>query len=90
MNDNERIGYLIAYPHFTGVCCQKCLDGADPDDGYGPKPVPLYRVNIGSYKQTCHGCNKVLVEPRSHIWPELFVKSPTVASCPADGPNPNP
>lgn len=91
MKDSYRIGYLIAFPHFTGVCCQACLDNSDHrDDGYGPKPVALYRVNIGPYKQTCHGCDKVLVEPRAHIWPELFVKSPTVADVPLDGPNPNP
>lgn len=75
MNDDDRIGYLIAYPSFTGVCCQACLDAADPPTATDPRPVPLYRVNIGPYRQACHGCGKTLVEPRTHLWPELFVKS---------------
>lgn len=90
MNDGDRIGYLIAYPHFTGVCCQACLDAADPPVKGDPKPVALYRVNIGPYRQTCHGCGKILVEPKTPIWPELFVKTHLVVSVPLDGPNPNP
>lgn len=73
MNDADRIGYLIAYPHFTGVCCQECLDVGDKDTV--KSPVPLYRVNIGPYSQSCHGCGKTLVEPQTAIWPELFVKT---------------
>lgn len=75
MNDNDRVGYLIAFPAFTGVCCQECLDGSDMADAKDPRPVAIYRVNVGPYKQTCHGCGKTLVEPRSPIWPELFVKT---------------
>lgn len=73
MNDNDRVGYLVAYPGFSGVCCQECLDGADKDTV--KHPVSIFRVNVGPYKQTCHGCGKVLVEPKTPIWPELFVKT---------------
>lgn len=73
MNNADRIGYLVAYPSFTGVCCQECLDAADKDTE--KSPVPLYRVNVGPYKQTCHGCGKALVEPKTALWPELFVKT---------------
>jgi hypothetical protein len=75
MTDSDRIGYLIAFPAFTGVCCQECLDGSDMRDQRDPKPVALHRVNIGPYKQTCHGCGKVLVEAKTSLWPELFVKT---------------
>jgi hypothetical protein len=75
MNDNDCIGYLVAFPNFTGVCCQECLDASDMKDAKDPKPVPIHRINIGSYKQTCHGCGKILVKPRTSIWPELFTKT---------------
>lgn len=75
MTDNDRIGFLIAFPSFTGVCCEACLNGSDMAAERDPKPVSLYRINIGPYKQTCHGCGKVLVEPRTSLWPELFVKT---------------
>jgi hypothetical protein len=73
MDDNDLVGYLIAFPSFTGVCCQGCLDAADKDTE--KSPVPLYRDNVGPYRQACHGCGKTLVEPRTPLWPELFVKS---------------
>ncbi len=72
---NDRVGYLIAFPAFTGVCCQTCLDNSDMAGQRDPKPVSLYRENVGPYKQTCHGCGKVLVSARSDLWPELFVKT---------------
>ena len=75
MTDNDRIGFLIAFPSFTGVCCEACLNGSDMAAERDPKPVSLYRINIAPYKQTCHGCGKVLVEPRTSLWPELFVKT---------------
>lgn len=34
--------------------------------------VPIYHVNIFPYKQTCFKCGKLLVEPRTATWPELF------------------
>lgn len=75
MTDSKCIGYLIAYPGFSGVCCQECLDAADKDTV--KQPVPLYEVNVHPYKQSCHGCGKVLVQPATSLWPELFVKSAT-------------
>lgn len=75
MNDGAKhIGYLIAYPGFSGVACQPCVTAADPPPVGDPTPVKLYDVNVYPYKQTCHGCGKTLVEARSHHWPELFVK----------------
>lgn len=72
---SDVVGYLVAFPSFTGVCCQACLDGSDVADANDPKPVAIHRVNVGPYKQTCHGCGATLVEPRTPIWPELFVKT---------------
>jgi len=72
---SDVIGYLIAYPGFTGVCCQTCLGLSDLAQAHDPKPVPIHRENVGPYRQDCHGCGKTLVEPRTPMWPELFVKT---------------
>jgi hypothetical protein len=33
---------------------------------------PVFRENIGNYKQTCGVCHKVLVEGKTEAWPELY------------------
>lgn len=62
------------------VLCFDCIDEAMRDSGGQRHPVKIYRENIGSYYQTCHSCDKVLVEPhmgqRPSGWPELFTKPP--------------
>jgi hypothetical protein len=36
--------------------------------------TPVFRENIGNYRQSCHGCGRQLVEGKMG-WPELFSKS---------------
>jgi hypothetical protein len=60
-NDNELIGYL----HEGYVYC---VDHTPADTTY----TPVYRVNIGDYKQSCKGCGKLLVEGKTPAWCELF------------------
>lgn len=59
-----QIGYLTEGFH---VVCMLCVP-----EMIGPNDARLYRVIIGSYRQTCHVCHKVLVEGQSEKWPELY------------------
>lgn len=56
--DPDHIGYLI---DANQVCCRDCawktFHGHE-----GGSWSKLYRVNIGSYWQSCHTCGKMLVE----------------------------
>lgn len=71
MSEGAQIGYIIKYPDFVGVCCEECHDAADKDPS-GPAPPRLYHENVYPYKQTCHGCGKVLVQSKTDAWPELY------------------
>lgn len=48
------IGYLV---DGTKVYCDACVLKHAGESA----PAPLYRENIGSYKQSCHGCGMVIV-----------------------------
>jgi hypothetical protein len=48
----------------VGLCCA----------GLNPSGTRMYRVNFGDYKQTCHHCGRIIVEPKTPVWPELFPK----------------
>ncbi len=58
----DPIGVLV---HGDEVRCFAC-EPLDPDK------VPVYRVNIYPYKQSCAKCGKVLVVGRTPAWPQLF------------------
>jgi hypothetical protein len=63
---SEQIGYLLPDTHTViGLCCQ-------PHAPLYEQAVPIFRVNIGSYKQTCSNCGTTLVEPATPAWPILF------------------
>ena len=64
---HEPIGYLVCARQ---VVCLDCANIWPEAKLYSY----LYRVNIFPYKQTCHKCNKVLVEPQSKAWCELYEK----------------
>ena|SRR6266446_3485163 len=67
----EHIGYLLTESHTViGLCCQPQAPLYDK----GIRCSPLFRVNIGQYRQTCHRCGATLVEPATPAWPELFRK----------------
>lgn len=59
---NEPIGILV---NGDTVTCFEC-------ETLGEHKVPLYHVNVYPYRQTCAKCGKVLVQPRTSSWPELF------------------
>lgn len=59
--------FLVNHPKYN-VLCNFCVDKAE-----GQK-TKLYKVNVGPYKQTCHCCGKVLVEPQTPAWCELYTK----------------
>jgi hypothetical protein len=61
---DEQIGYLLEGHKVIGRCCQSL---------WAPMgATPVYRSNIGHYRQTCCSCGTVLVAPASPAWPELF------------------
>lgn len=51
------------------VYCLDCVPVMNPP---GAKNVPVYHVNIGSYKQHCGNCHKLLHKGKTEAWPELF------------------
>jgi len=67
---NEQIGWLIDGNRV--ICRDKCALVLTII--YSHRIARIFRVNIGDYKQTCHTCGKVLVEPKTPSWPELFEK----------------
>jgi hypothetical protein len=74
MNDSTPVGYLRQDPkslyHGTFVC----MNCANDNGVCTPEDIKFYRVNIGSYKQTCHLCDKTIVEGQTPAWCELFPK----------------
>lgn len=51
------------------VICPKCQDALPPA---GMRlPVPVYRINVEPYRQTCYDCGQVLVKG-TRGWPVLF------------------
>ncbi len=69
---DQPIGYL---KNGGIVLCSDCASTDRPVCGFPePRVVKLYRINIEPYKQSCHGCDKVLVEGRTDYWCELFPK----------------
>jgi len=54
------IGYLVGVNNRFRVDCMDCAK---------EKIVKVHKEDIGSFKQTCRTCNKVLV---NNIGPELF------------------
>ena len=64
-----QVGFLIAGEH---VVCNECTSkvGAPPIHA-----APLFRVGCGDYRQSCHSCGKLVVEPKTQAWPELFTQS---------------
>lgn len=66
---SNQVGFLM---DGRRVLCFDCHN-RQPDAG-----VPIYHVNIYPYKGSCNVCGKILVEPRSANWPELFDGPPRV------------
>jgi hypothetical protein len=50
------------------VFCADCITGMKLEE----KPSELHPDNVFPYKQTCHACKMVLVEPQTAAWPELW------------------
>ena len=87
--DPDHIGYLIDYEQFPGkafVTCRECAWKVI-HARKGGSWSKLYRVNVGSYWQSCHACGKVIEQGQgcgkegceigSHFhthWCELFPK----------------
>lgn len=63
VSEEERIGSLVK----GRVVCRECV----AKEPY-VRQVPLFRVNIGDYKQCCSRCKKVLVVGKTPAWPQLF------------------
>lgn len=66
---SEPIGYLHHDAGAAGpaVLCPECTKKQQ----HGAISR-LYREIVEPYKQSCHGCGKTLVEPRTPAWPELY------------------
>ena len=67
MKNEYPIGWLAAYDKGHIVICPNCK----PDSPYTCS-VEVYNDNIGDYQQHCWMCKKVLREPKTPAWPELF------------------
>jgi hypothetical protein len=65
-NDGNYEETYLGYLHADVI---QCLDHGVPVGA-----ARLYRVNIGDYRQTCHICDKVMVEGKTLAWCELFPK----------------
>lgn len=86
----DRIGYLVGAHH---VLCDGCAEKESFPESVSK--VPLFRVNIGDYRQACHRCAVILVEGKTPAWPMLFdvkacawcpvPQSASTASCIRDG-----
>jgi len=78
---DKSIGYLRARADGGGheVVCPRCERIMRERVGLrGEREIaltPVYRVNIGSYKQSCAACGRVLVKGQTPAWPELFAPS---------------
>lgn len=57
------------------VHCLECLGEDSDTTGTNANGARLFLANIMPYRQTCHGCGKVLSAGQSCIWTELFPKS---------------
>lgn len=64
---DEQIGVMSGRT-IIGKCCYDSLS----EKTYR-RPVPIFRVNIGDYFQTCHNCGVTLVVGKLG-WPELYEK----------------
>lgn len=57
---NLQVGYL-------NECEVKCMECSRENRG-----AKLYWVNVYPYKQSCHKCGKVMVDPQDEKYGELF------------------
>ena len=64
---HQLIGYLLHGHRVLCLCCHEQTP-LDPGD----HAVPIFRINIYPYAQSCHVCGTVLVEGQTSAWPELF------------------
>ena len=69
----EEQEWPIGYTLGKEFLCQECVNWGNHE-----AVIPMYRVNIGDYKQTCHRCSKVVVQGKTEAWPELFPKQGTI------------
>ena len=66
-SDNEVIGFGV-WGSMGSVLCHDCVVNVPSEDTF-----KIFRINIGSYGQTCHVCDKTLVVAHQG-WPELYTK----------------
>jgi hypothetical protein len=76
-NPGNPVGYMVGRNHpgtstpaiggGHDVFCSSCSPRV-------PHRTPLFKENIGDYRQSCHGCGRTLVEGKTPMWPELFDK----------------
>jgi hypothetical protein len=64
------IGYLVPLVTKPGVVvwCDKCANGKNVDPTMAQRFIPLYRENVGKYKQSCHICGETMVEQDKPTW----------------------
>ena len=70
MERNDLIGFLLDGHRVLGLGCHEQTP-LDPGD----HAVPIFRINVYPYRQSCHVCRKTLVDPMTPSWPELFSRS---------------
>lgn len=79
--DDDGICTAVARPigflYGGSVLCPQCADRFTPQAG-DDQATPLYRINIGQYRQTCHACGTVMLEGHED-WLELFSPKPDQA-----------
>jgi hypothetical protein len=63
------VGHLWGRAMLCPGCNDKMLKATNPSAGL--KTVPIYKVNLGSYNQTCHGCG-ASINVGWKGWSELY------------------
>ena len=54
------------------LSCEDCYQARERETGRVRSASKVFRVNVFPYRGTCKFCSKVLVEPATSRWPELF------------------
>ena len=65
------IGYLTPTKRAQVVICLDCAETLERSGYRGVCAVPVYRVNLAPYRQTCRLCHAV-IHAGARGWPELF------------------
>jgi hypothetical protein len=67
------IGAIVNGKFSCSDCVTSLLEAMDENNVLDEVELcPIWRINIGDYKQSCSVCQALVVKGKTPSWPELF------------------